>query len=96
MKSILIGAVFLAGTALVTDARSQYPVQYPAYPYNNQLSQLPQYQPSYAPIPATPPSWSYDPYTSGLSPCPQRDPRDSDSCWQQMPPTYGQPDYRPR
>ena len=56
----------------------------------------PQYQPyPYYQAPVPPPSWSYDPYTSGLSPCPQRLPSDSTSCRQQMPPSYGQPSYRP-
>jgi hypothetical protein len=54
--------------------------QYPWYPFY--------------PVPVPPAAWSYDPYTSGLSPCPQWMPGDS-SCRNQMPPTYGQPDYRP-
>lgn len=90
MKSLLIGAVCLVGTALPATAQAQY------QPYSHtQLSQVPLYQPPYVPVPATPPASSYDPYTSGLSPCPQRDPRDSVSCREQMPPTYGQPDLRP-
>ena len=89
-KSILLGAMCLVGTALAANAQAQYQ----PYPYN-QVSQLPQYQPSYTPVPATPPSWSYDPYTSGFGPCPQRDAKDSLSCRDQMPPTYGQPDLRP-
>ena len=56
--------------------------QYPFYPY------------PYAP-PPRPPSWSYDPYTSGLSPCPQWHQGDTTPCREQMPPTYGQPDYWP-
>lgn len=44
----------------------------------------------------TPPSWSYDPYTSGLGPCPQKGPWDTQPCSQIMPPTYGQPSYWPR
>ena len=90
MKSLLIGAVFLIGAALLAHAQAQYQ----PYPYT-QLSQLPLHQPPYAPVPTTPLLWSYDPYTSGFSPCPQRDPRDSLSCRDQMPPTYGQPDLRP-
>ena len=90
-KSILLGAVCLAATILAPNAQAQYQ----PYPHSNQVAQQPQYQPSYNPVPATPLSWSYDPYTSGLSPCPQRDPRDSVSCREQMPPTYGQPDLRP-
>jgi len=43
--------------------------------------------------PATPPSWNYDPYTSGLGPWPQKSPWDTQTCSQIMPPTYGQPSY---
>ncbi len=55
---------------------------YPAYPYQQ--------------APPRPPSWSYDPYTSGSAPCPQRLPGDQTTCQQQMPPTYGQPSYWPQ
>ena len=51
--------------------------------------------PYYQPRP-TPPSWSYDPYTSGLGPCPQGTPGDLERCRDRMPPTYGQPSYWPR
>ena len=51
--------------------------------------------PLYAQAPSTPPSWSYDPYTSGQAPCPQRMPGDTLTCQQEMPPTYGQPSYWP-
>ncbi len=47
----------------------------------------------YSPATALPPSWSYDPYTSGLGPCPQWRSGDLQPCRTQMPPTYGQPDY---
>jgi hypothetical protein len=55
------------------------------------------YQP-YAPYqaPQTPPSWSYDPYTSGAAPCPQGARGDLLKCEQKMPPTYGQPSYWPQ
>ena len=90
MKSLLIGAVYLVATALLADAQAQYQAHSP------RLAQAPPlYQPPYVPAPTTPLAWSYDPYTSGLSPCPQHDPRDSVSCRAQMPPTYGQPDLRP-
>jgi hypothetical protein len=46
--------------------------------------------------PATPPSWSYDPYTSGIGPCAQKSPLDIQTYSQIMPPTYGQPNYRSR
>jgi hypothetical protein len=42
---------------------------------------------------ATPPSWSYDPYTSGQAPCPQGIPGDLQRCREKMPPSVGQPDY---
>ncbi len=44
------------------------------------------------PAPAAPPSWSYDPYTSGLGPCPQRL-RGDPSCAETVAPTAGQPNY---
>jgi hypothetical protein len=54
----------------------------------------------YAPYPASrptpPPSWSYDPYTSGAAPCPQGVRGDLQTCAQKMPPTYGQPNYWPQ
>ena len=78
--SLLLGALCLFGAALTAQAQYAYP------PY------------AYAPAPppsALPPSWSYDPYTSGLGPCPQRMPGDTLTCQQQMPPTYGQPSYWP-
>jgi hypothetical protein len=54
---------------------------YQAYPYN---------QPS-----AVPPSWFYNPYTSGLGPCPQRYPTDP-PCRETIDPSYGQPSFWPR
>lgn len=45
-------------------------------------------------VPPPPPSWNYDPYTSGLGPCPQRTPGDP-PCRYTMHPTYGQPSYWP-
>jgi len=78
---MLAGAVFLLGTVFAANAQ-----QYPPYPYPY----------LYAPVPTPlPSSWSYNPYTSGLSPCPQRLPSDSTSCAEQMPPSFGQPGYRP-
>lgn len=52
--------------------------------------------PYYPPSQQTPQSWSYDPYTSGLGPCPQKSPWDLQPCSKLMPPTYGQPSYWPR
>ena len=78
-KSILLAAALcLLGTAFAAEAQAQYP----AFPN------------PYGSAPATPPSWSYNPYTSGLAPCPQWSPGDLGSCRDQMPPTYGQPNYR--
>jgi hypothetical protein len=77
---LILGSAVLA-IGLVAGAQAQYPYQAQA-----QYSQ---------PAPR-PPSWSYDPYTSGLGPCPQKDHRDLTSCSQIMPPTYGQPSYWPR
>ena len=57
------------------------------YPYPGQA--YPAYQPPAPP----PPSWSYDPYTSGAAPCPQGVHGDLQTCAQKMPPTYGQPSY---
>jgi hypothetical protein len=46
------------------------------------------------PAPPVPSSWNYDPYTSGLGPCPQRRPGD-EQCRYTIRPTYGQPDFWP-
>ena len=55
----------------------------------------PQYQPyPYSPAQLAPPAWSYDPYTSGLAPCPQWFPGEPRGCRDDMPPTYGQPNFR--
>jgi len=83
-KSLTIGAVCLAAAAFVGTAHAQYaPYPYPAYPV----------APPISPAQAYPPSWSYDPYTSGQAPCPQKRPGDLETCSQIMPPTYGQPSY---
>ena len=58
-------------------------------------AQAQQYQP-YPYYHGYPPSWSYDPYTSGMTSCPQWFPGQTTPCRDEMPPTYGQPDYRPR
>ena len=84
-RSTLLAAAVLAGTGAATAARAQYqpyPYPYPVNPYGYQA-------------PAIPPSWSYDPYTSGLTACPQRGHRDP-PCSETLFPTYGQPDYRSR
>lgn len=76
----IVAAAFLFAIAAGSGANAQSP--YPPYPY-------------YRPAP-TPPSWSYDPYTSGLAGCPQWHNGDLTPCREKMPPTYGQPDYWPR
>jgi hypothetical protein len=58
--SILLGPVALLGVTVAAHAQPLY--QPYAYPY--------QVDPYYRVPPATPPSWSYDPYTSGMTACP--------------------------
>ena len=82
-RSVLIGAAFWVGATVASQA------QYQTGAYN-QYQSPPPYRTS-----PVPPSWSYNPYTSGLGPCPQRLASDSESCREQMPPTFGQPDLRP-
>jgi hypothetical protein len=52
---------------------------------------------SYAanPAPSTPQSWSYDPYTSGSTACPQLNWGNSPPCRELLSPTAGQPNYNP-
>ena len=80
---LLLSAAALVGTAVTAKAQPPYPVYvYPtqAYPY---------YQ-----VPSFPPAaWNYDPYTSGMTACPQRGRRDP-PCSETLFPTYGQPNYR--
>jgi len=83
ITSTLIGATLLVATAIAAAAQPLYP----AYPYA-------QPYPS-NPVTAAPQSWSYDPYTSGAAPCPQGMHGDLMTCAEKMPPTYGQPSYRP-
>jgi hypothetical protein len=83
-RSVLLSGAVLAGAASGADAQAQYqPYAYP-YPY---MPTPYSYQ-----APATPPAWSYDPYTSGLGPCPQWY-RGDPPCRDTMHPTYGQPSY---
>ena len=84
---IVIAALGLAAAAVVIPAQAQapgYPVPYGYAP-----------APAISPAQAYPPSWSYDPYTSGQTACPQKRPGDTEPCSQIMPPTYGQPSYWP-
>lgn len=81
-KTVAAGALFLVTATVAAQAQLLYPTPpyYPAPPYG------------YYPVPAPPPSWSYDPYTSGLGPCTQRFPGDP-PCSQTVYPTFGQPSY---
>jgi hypothetical protein len=85
-KSIFAIALCLLGAMATAKAQAQYAAE----PYRQLSLQRPQAVDRGA---ATLPSWSYDPYTSGLGPCPQHSPNDSLSCSEQLPPTYGQPSY---
>ena len=82
-KSVLLGAALVIGASLAANAQTYYPAQYYYPPAPGYLRQ------------PTPPSWSYDPYTSGQTACPQKRPGDLQSCQDMMPPTYGQPSYWP-
>jgi hypothetical protein len=97
-KHVLIAAAFLIGAMPAADA--QYPYQY-SYQYQYPAPPTVYTYPFLPPVavrpyvPTTPPEWSYDPYTSGLGPCPQRLPGDP-PCKDTMQPSYGQPSYWPR
>ena len=87
----ILAAAFLLGA--VPAANAQYPyAPPPATVYNYPLLPPVAVQPY---VPTTPPEWSYNPYTSGLGPCPQRGPGDP-PCNETMSPSYGQPSYWPR
>jgi hypothetical protein len=86
MKSPLLAALFLVGSTLAAAA------QYAPYP---PPAPNPYAAPAVSPAQVYPPSWSYDPYTSGQAPCPQKRPGDTQPCSEIMPPTYGQPSYWP-
>jgi hypothetical protein len=79
---VVLSAMVVLGTTLAGKAQAQYP-QPPQQPY------------PYGSVPASPPSWSYDPYTSGLGPCRNWSHIDLATCGDLNPPTYGQPTYRP-
>ena len=82
IRCVLAVAVLLATATIAAEAQPIYP-PYPYQPY------------PYPPAAAAPQSWSYDPYTSGIAPCPQGIHGDLQTCSQKMPPTYGQPSYWP-
>jgi hypothetical protein len=83
VKSILVSAAFLVGTTLVANSQAQYRPN--PYPQVTMTPPPPQ-------VPAAPLSWYYNPYTSGLGPCPQRYPSDP-PCGETIAPSYGQPSY---
>ena len=85
MNSIVAGAALLAVAPFIASAQPYYP----PYPYG-----WTPYPHAY-PAPVAPPSWNYNPYTSGLSPCPQWLPGDP-PCRETMQPSYGQPNFRAR
>ena len=88
IKPMFVGAALLvAGTVAAGAQYAQPPYQgYPTtqYPFT-------QYYP-YNAAPAAPSSWSYDPYTSGVGPCPQRG-RGDEPCSDMIAPTAGQPNF---
>ena len=90
MKSVTYAALSLA-LLIASMAGGSAQAQNPGYPYG------PVYPPSWygPPLPA-PPAWSWDPYTSGLGVCPQRESPSDPPCSEMLPPTYGQPNYWPR
>lgn len=88
MKSTLLAGLFLAATTLGAAAQQMPAPSYPA-PYGYATA------PAISPAQAYPPSWSYDPYTSGQTACVQKGPWDNQPCSAIMPPTYGQPSYWP-
>jgi hypothetical protein len=88
-KLFVFGAAVAAAVVLTAGAEAQY--AYP-YPYS------PAYPPSILPyvpgqVPAAPQAWGYDPYTSGLGPCPQRRNSSDPPCSELMPPSFGQPSF---
>jgi hypothetical protein len=92
-RHLLMAASLLVAATATANAQSQYPAQtpYPSPPVTYQYPFVPPV-PVQPYVPRTPPEWSYDPYTSGLGPCPQRLPGD-EPCNETMHPTYGQPSY---
>ena len=77
----VLSAIVLLGATFAADAQAQYPQPPYSYPVGR--------------APAAPPSWSYDPYTSGLGPCTNWAASDLARCGDLNPPTYGQPTFRP-
>jgi len=78
MTPILLAATLLLGTAATVEA--QVPYQNPPPGWSS-------------PAQAYPQAWSYDPYTSGIGACVQKNWGNSPPCKYFMEPTYGQPNY---
>ena len=87
-KSLWMSAALLLGTTAVAYAQPFY--QWYGYQPYGYYQGYP-----FGAVAATTPSWSYDPYTSGLTACPQWR-RGDPPCRDTMFPTFGQPDYRAR
>lgn len=79
--SVLVGTALLAAIAFGASAQTPQWPTVASYPYH--------------PAPSTPPSWSYDPYTSGSTACPQVNRGNSPPCREILSPTAGQPNYKP-
>jgi len=109
VKHIMAAAMLLSGAVPATAqipwpsyeyaphpaVSGQWPsYQYPPYPSSYGYPFVPSV-PVQPYVPTTPPSWSFDPYTSGLGPCPQRGPGD-EPCSERISPSYGQPSYWPQ
>ena len=82
-RSAVFGAAVLIGAAVAAQAQ---PAVYPPYAY------YPPYV--FYDAPTVPPAWNYNPYTSGLGPCPNWTPGDL-PCRERMQPSFGQPSYQP-
>ena len=109
VKHIMAAAMLLSG-AVPANAQIPWPsyeyaphptvsgqwpsYQYPPYPSSYGYPFVPSV-PVQPYVPTMPPSWSFDPYTSGLGPCPQRGPGD-EPCSERIVPSYGQPSYWPQ
>ena len=83
-RSIVAGAAILVAATMAAGAQQVQPTPYP-YAWFFGPNQ-------YAYTSPAPQSWYYNPYTSGLGPCPQRFPGDP-PCSDTIQPSFGQPNY---
>jgi len=81
MTKWIVAAALLAGASLSANAQQTH----------EQVAYFPPGATTLAP--AAPAEWSYSPYTSGMSACPERSSTDV-SCNERMPPSYGQQNFR--